>query len=75
LREGGVNRLDDVRRHPLDGVLRDSHLHLDDFVGRQVVTAFLKRTPDKVYTPIKTGRKKYKNSRLTNAILLVFIVF
>ena len=37
LREGGVNRLDDVRRHPLDGVLRDSHLHLDDFVGRQVV--------------------------------------
>ena len=51
----------------------DTHRHSTTVPSRN--TAFLKRTPDKAYTPIKTGRKKYKNSRLTNAILLVFIVF
>ena len=37
LREGGVNRFDDVHRHPFDGVLRDAHLHPHHFVDRQVI--------------------------------------
>lgn len=65
----------DTTAHTAIGIIPhvDTHRHSTTVPSRN--TAFLKRTPDKVYTPIKTGRKKYINSRLTNAILLVFIVF
>ena len=51
----------DTTAHTAIGIIPhvDTHRHSTTVPSRN--TAFLKRTPDKAYTPIKTGRKKYRS--------------